>query len=40
MTINGEPVVEIDIEACFLSILLGLMNQPLPNENLYSSWRS
>ena len=36
MTINGEPVVEIDIEACFLSILLGLMNQPLPNENLYS----
>ena len=35
MTINGEPVVEIDIEACFLSILFGLMNKPLPNKDMY-----
>ena len=35
MTINGEPVVEIDIEACFLSILFGLMNMPMPNKDMY-----
>ena len=35
MTINGEPVVEIDIEACFLTILFGLMNKPMPNQDMY-----
>lgn len=35
MTINGEPVAEIDIEACFLSILFGLMNKPMPNQDMY-----
>lgn len=35
MTVNGEPVVEIDIEACFLTILFGLMNKPMPNQDMY-----
>ena len=35
MTINGEPVAEIDIEACFLTILFGLMNKPMPNQDMY-----
>ena len=35
MTINGEPVVEIDIEACFFTILSGLVNTPIPNGDPY-----
>ena len=35
MTINGEPVVEIDIEACFFTILSGLVNTPIPNADPY-----
>lgn len=36
MTINGEPVTEIDIEACFLTILLGRLKLPLPNNDMYA----
>ncbi len=36
MTINGEPVTEIDIEACFLTILFGLLRVPLPNSDMYA----
>ena len=36
MTINGEAVTEIDIEACFLSILFGLLQKPLPNQDMYA----
>lgn len=36
MTINGETVAEIDIEACFLSILFGLLQKPLPNQDMYT----
>jgi len=35
MTINGEPVVEIDIEACFFSILSGLVDRPIPEGDPY-----
>lgn len=35
MTINGEAVAEIDIEACFLSILCGLLKRPLPKHDMY-----
>jgi len=36
MTINGEAVAEIDIEACFLSILCGLLKRQLPNQDMYA----
>jgi hypothetical protein len=36
MTINGEAVAEIDIEACFLSILCGLLKRPLPKHDMYA----
>lgn len=33
--LNGEPVVEIDIKACQLSLLYGQMGETLPYEDLY-----
>ena len=36
MTINGEPVVEIDINASYLCILYTKLNEPLPDrEDFY-----
>ena len=35
MTINGEPVVEIDITACHFTILLSLLGERLPNHDPY-----
>lgn len=34
--INGEPVVEIDIQACFLTILFAKRSLPIPAGDLYA----
>ena len=35
VTINGEPVVELDVRASFLTILHGVFGLPLPEGDLY-----
>ena len=36
LTINGEPVVEVDVHASHLSIMHGLLGRPLPDiDDLY-----
>jgi hypothetical protein len=37
ITINGEPVVEVDIGASHLSLMHGLMGLPLPPGDLYAA---
>ncbi|OAG72032.1 hypothetical protein A0J51_02623 [Gluconobacter japonicus] len=36
ITINGEPVAELDLSASFLSIALALLNQPAPEGDPYA----
>jgi hypothetical protein len=35
ITINGETVAEVDVKACYLTILHGLLGLPLPEGDLY-----
>lgn len=35
ITINGEPVAEVDVRASHLSIMHGLLGLPLPDDDLY-----